>query len=301
MRRKLIGCLVLLVVVLYGNVARAQMPHDAIYMPKKQICLAGMYGHSRWNQYWEGSLKRENFNLGTHTTQSVMLMPAIGITDRLNVILAVPYVWTRTSAGNLLGQEGFQDFSGWLKYKVLDFRGLSLHGVVGGSIPMGNYVPDFLPMSIGMQAKTATGRLIVNYTHPATGLYLNGHGSYSWRSKIRVDRDAYQAHDRVYNTNEVGVPNAIDMGVRLGVLKPKWQLEAFTERFSCVDGDYIRRNDMPFPTNKMEMTTAGLYGKIQPKQLGLNARVGRVLEGRNAGQSWSYTVGVLYQFNYLKK
>jgi hypothetical protein len=287
----------LVISVLFATVeAKAQMPHDAIYMSKGSVCVAAMYGKSTWTDYWENSLKRSNSNLGRHTTQNVMLMPAIGITNRLNVILSLPYVWTETSAGNLLGQKGLQDLSGWLKYRILSTHGFSLHAVAGASLPVGNYVPDFLPMSIGLQCRTVSGRLIANYKHPKTGLYINALGTYLWRSNINVDRDAYQADDRVYNTDEVSVPNAYDAGLRLGILRKKWQTELWAERSSCTHGDYIRRNDMPFPTNNMQATTVGWYGKVQPKNIGVNARVGYVTDGRNVGQSTSLMVGVLYLF-----
>ena len=274
----------------------AQMPNDAIYMSKKTVCIAGIYGQSTWKNYWEGSFKRENFNIGTHTTRSAMLMPAIGISKRVNVILSLPYVWTSTSAGNLMGQRGIQDLAAWLKVKGVQRGGFSLNAIVGGSIPLGNYVPDFLPMSIGLQARTATARLLANYRESKTGLYLTAHGSYGWRSNIRIDRDAYQADGRVYNTNEVVVPNTYDAAVRLGILRWAWQTEVFAERFGCLTGDNIRRNDMPFPANKMEATQLGWYGKLQPRNVGINARVSYVTEGRNVGQSTSYSVGVLYQF-----
>lgn len=272
------------------------MPHDAIYMSKGQVCVAGMYTHSTWNQYWEGSFKRENFNIGTLTTQSAMLMPAIGISNRVNVILSLPYVWTNSSAGNLMGQKGIQDLSAWLKIKAVKVGGFSLHAIVGGSLPIGNYVPDFLPMSIGMQARTATGRLLANYKHSQTGIYLTAHGSYNWRSTIRTDRDSYYADGRVYSTNRMNVPNNFDAGLRLGVLRRKWQTEVWAERTGCLTGDDIRRNDMPYPTNNMEATSVGWYGKVQPRHIGVNARVGHVVDGRNVGQTTSYTVGLLYQF-----
>jgi hypothetical protein len=277
----------------------AQMPHDVIYMPKKTACLAVSYNNSSWKEYWENSLKRENLNIGTLTTESVMPMLAVGITDKLNVIVALPYVQTKASAGNLMGQKGIQDLSGWLKYQLVkNDKGLSLHGVIGGSIPVGNYVPDFLPMSIGLQTKTATGRLIANYTHKS-GIYVTAHGSYMLRSKIKVDRDAYQADNRVYNSNEVSVPNATDAAVRVGYIKDgsRIQAEAFVEHFTCVGGDNIRRNDMPFPTNNMTSTSVGFYGKYQPKNLGFNVRVAKVIDGLNVGQSLSFSVGLLYQIN----
>jgi hypothetical protein len=287
----------LLATLLIQGLTWAQMPHDAIYMSKKSVCVAGIYGYSTWSQYWENTLKRENLNIGTHTTQSAMLMPAIGISNRVNLILSLPYVWTSTSAGNLMGQKGVQDISAWVKVKAVRAGGFSLNAIVGGSIPVGNYVPDFLPMSIGLQCRTLTGRLLANYRHPQTGLYVTAHGSYGWRSTIKVDRDSYYASDRLYNTNRVDVPNVYDAAVRLGVLRRVWQTEVFAERSACLTGDNIRRNDMPFPTNNMQATVVGWYGKIQPRNIGVNARVGYVVDGLNVGQSTSYALGFLYQFS----
>lgn len=285
-----------LLLALTSGAAVAQMPHDAIYMPKKTACVAASYGRSSWNEYWENTLKRENLNIGTHTTSSAMLMVAAGVTDKLNVIVGLPYVQTKTSAGNLMGQKGLQDLSVWLKYKLIEKNGLGLHIAAGASTPVSNYVPDFLPMSIGLQCKTATGRVILNYRH-ASGVYVGGHGSYSYRSNIFVDRDAYQADNRVYNTNEVRVPNATDAAARVGYLSQnqRFQVETFVEQFACVGGDNIRRNDMPFPTNNMRMTSVGGYAKYQPKMIGVNARVAQVVSGLNVGQSLSYSVGLLWQ------
>ena len=278
--------------------ALAQMPNDAIYMPKKTVCVAGIYGHSNWNWYWENTLKRENYNIGTQTTQSLSIMPAIGLSNRVNLILNLPYVWTSTSKGNLMGQEGFQDISGWLKVNVFEYKGFSVHGIAGVSTPLTNYVPSFMPMSIGMGARSVMGRVLLNYKHPKTGLYLTAHGSYIRRSTIRIDADAYQADGRVYNSNEVAVPNATDAAVRVGILRQKFQTEVFVEQFDCTSGDNIRRNDMPFPTNNMRATTVGWYGKYQPRNIGVNARAGYVTNGLNMGQSTSFMLGVLYQINF---
>ena len=283
-----------------GLQAKAQMSHDAIYMSKKTTCLAVVYGSSEWTNYWENTLKRDNPNIGKHTTQSVMAMAAVGITDRLNLIVGVPYIKTNASAGNLMGQSGVQDISLWAKYRLFESKaGLSVHGVLGASIPSHNYVPDFLPMSIGLKAKTASGRLIASYKHKS-GLYLTTHGTYSYRSVIKVDRDAYQVDGRVFNSNMVAVPNATDVSARLGILKQKYQVEGFVERFACVDGDNIRRNDMPFPTNNMRATTVGGYLKFQPKNIGFNASFRQVIKGLNVGEARTYSLGLLYQINYNK-
>jgi hypothetical protein len=278
----------------------AQMPHDAIYMPKKTICIAATYTNSSWKNYWENTLKRDNANMGTHTTQSFMPMAAIGITDKLNAIVALPYMTTSTSAGNLRGQKGLQDASAWLKYKMIEKNGFSAHGIAGASVPVGKYLPDFLPMSIGLQTKTATARLLANYTHKS-GLYATAHTSYIMRSSIKIDRDAYQAFEKILNSNVVAVPNALDAAARIGYWKKGIQVEVFYENFQCTGGDNIRRNDMPFPTNNMQATSVGFYAKYQPKNIGANVRVSQVTSGLNVGETLSLSAGFLYQINFSKK
>ena len=91
----------------------AQTDDDAIMMAKNNFCVGGMYAHSSWNYYWEGTLHRNNQNLGTVSTQMVGLMGIYGITRRLDVVANAPYVWTDATAGTLHGLHGIQDFSGW--------------------------------------------------------------------------------------------------------------------------------------------------------------------------------------------
>lgn len=278
----------------------AQLPHDAIYMPKKSLCIAAMYSNSSWAEYWEGELKRDNPNIGKNITQNFSLMAAYGITEKLNIIANLPYVTTHNTAGNLLGQQGLQDISAFLKYKVLDMKGLTINAVAGTSTPMSDYNPDFLPMSIGLKCKTAMGRLIAAYSH-SMGTYLSGSAAYTLRSNTFLDRDSYLANGKLNNTNEVEVPNAMDMAVRLGYLKNKLQLELSLTHFRCTSGDNIRRNDMPFPSNNMQATNVGFYGKYQYKNIGVVATIGQVLNGLNVGQSLLFMGGVTYQLDFGKK
>ena len=285
--------ILLCLICMMGQQSLAQMPHDGIYMSKKIACGALIYGNSSWTEYWENQLFRENQNIGRLTTESVTAMMAYGITKKLNLIAVVPYVRTNASKGNLLGQKGFQDASIWIKAKGYSSHGLTLHGVVGASMPMSNYVPDFMPMAIGIGSKALVARGILTYDLPKN-LYLNSSIAYQMRSRVEADRDSYLAGDKLLYTREVAVPDAFDAAIRFGYLKKDNQLEVFAEHFSCVGGDHIRRNDMPFMTNDMTMTSVGVYGKYQPKQLGINGRVSYVVDGQNVGQSLSVSVGLLY-------
>ena len=288
--------IVVLLLCLVGFVElKAQMPHDAIYMNKKLACGALIYGNSSWTNYWENGLKRDNPNIGRLTTQSATAMIAYGITRDFNVMAMIPYVKTDASQGNLMGQEGLQDASVFVKTKTKAYHGITAHGVVGFSVPVTNYVPDFMPMSIGLGAKTLVVRGILSYALPKH-LYVNSSIAYQARSQVKVDRDAYLAGSKLYQTNQVAVPDAFDAALRLGYLKKDNQLEVFAEHFSCTKGDDIRRNDMPFLTNDMTMTTVGMYGKYQPKSIGVNARVAYVVDGQNVGQSTTVSIGLLYLF-----
>ena len=288
-------CITLLFCLLGFVELKAQMPHDAIYMNKKLACGALVYGNNSWTNYWESTLKRDNPNLGRLTTESVTAMLAYGFTRDLNVIVMVPYVKTEASQGNLMGQQGFQDASVFVKVKGKVWQGITPHLVIGASTPVSNYVPDFMPMSIGLGAKTVVARGMLSYSLPSN-LYLNSSIAYQGRSKVSVDRDAYLVGSKLVQANEVAVPDAFDAAFRFGYLKKDNQVEFFAEHFSCIKGDGIRRNDMPFLTNDMTMTSVGIYAKYQPKALGINARVAYVVDGQNVGQSTTVNVGVLYLF-----
>jgi hypothetical protein len=152
-----------------------------------------------------------------------------------------------------------------------------------------------MPMSIGLGAKTLLARGIISY-NVTKNIYLSSSIAYQARSFVKADRDAYLSGSKLYNTDQVPVPDAFDAAFRVGYLKKDNQLELFAEHFSCTKGDDILRNNMPFLTNDMTMTSVGMYGKYQPKSFGVNARVAYVVDGQNVGQSTTLSVGLLYQF-----
>jgi hypothetical protein len=289
-------------------IAFAQTPTDGLMMGKGYICTVFNYSQGNWQQYWEGPLKRKNENIGTLTTQQFTLMSAYGIGKNLNIIAGLPYVWTQASDGQLAGQRGFQDVSAWLKYRFfrtdVPLGKFSTFAVLGGSLPVTNYVPDFLPMSIGLGAKTASLRGVAHYKMDK-GFYLTAQGGYTRRSNIFIDRDVYQYDGKLYYTHEVQVPNMFDATGKLGFLNNTFQTEIFMDYFTALSGDDIRRNDMPFPTNKMLASSIGWFGKYTYKthagDISTTAQVSRVLNGRNVGQTTMFTVGAQYAFQLVKQ
>src|SRR6187401_1617159 len=143
----------------------AQTDMDALMMSKNNFCVGPMYTYSSWKDYWEGTFKRDNANLGTVSSQMFSVMGNYGITDKINVLFGRPYIKTKASQGTLHGQQGLQDLSLWMKWMPIEKKVgkglLSVYGLGGVSFPVSNYVADMLPVSIGLGSTNVTFRGMV--------------------------------------------------------------------------------------------------------------------------------------------
>jgi hypothetical protein len=287
--------------------AGAQTPFDDIMMEKGEICFAAIYTHDTWDEYWEGTLKRDNANIGTLTRQTVSGMFAFGIADWLNVMGSLPWVRTDASGGQMAGVSGLQDWGAWIKGEAFKFEAgsgqLSLHAVAGLTGPATNYLSDYQPFSLGLGCLDASLRGILHYQLDK-GIYARLHTGYHHRGHSTIERDYYYTTHGVYS-DKVDMPNAITYGATLGawMLGNSLRIEATYDGVNCLSGHDIRRQDMPFPSNKMVFTRIG--GMVQYyfptlKGLGLQASGGYVLTGRNVGQSTVLSGGVLYRFHIWK-
>jgi len=304
MKSFLFGLIILLVVG--APSVQAQTLTDGIYMSRNQFCGGIGYSQDSWTYYWEGGFHRQNYNLGTVSTQMITPMAAYGLSRRLNIIGMLPYVRTNATAGTLRGMQGFQDATVALKYRPLSIRTAgqafdwSIVGAV--SMPSTNYVADFLPLSIGMQSKTAQIRTILHYrTRP--GWFVTGQAGYIARGNVKLDREAYYT-DRLYRTNEVDMPNVADFTGRLGYLQPHLILEGFFEQMNTLGGTDIRKNDMPFVSNRMVFSKAGVMATLRPKSwrgISLTAFASTTLAGRNVGQSTTFGGSLLYLTHHAIK
>jgi len=302
---KLLTCLFILVVMLPG-VALAQTDMDAIMMNKKQFCQGITYDYSSWNQYWEGTYKRDNANLGTVSTQMLMYMPNYGITNNLNVMASVPYVWTKASAGTLHGLKGFQDMSvvvKWRAYmKKIGQDKLSFFVLGGLTTPLSNYVIDFLPMSIGLGSTNLSARGMVDFRRG--NFTVTGSAAYIWRSNVKLDKDSYYDTE-LHMTDEVQMPNATQYQLRTGYRGKYLIAEALLTNFTTLGGyDITKNNGQLYPNLRMNATMVGANIKYTLKRFTNLAFVGGAnytVAGRNVGQSRAFNVGAFYAFYFGKK
>jgi hypothetical protein len=273
--------------------AKAQMMNDGIFMGKGSLCGGVTYMNDSWSKYWEGSLYRENKNLGTLTTQSVAVSGNYGISDRFNVMFSIPYITTKASAGTSQGMSGIQDLTMSVKYRLIQAHNLSVIASVGGSIPTNNYVADYLPFAIGTQSKTGFARGILYYTLPAN-LAITAHGTYTARANMRADREMYYA-GKGYFTNEMVMPDIVNFGGKIGHYSYRWQLEATYDQQITQGVLDIRRNDMPGLCDKFDFQKVGFIAAYRIpalKDLQVMVTGGRILSGRNVGESTTFSVGL---------
>lgn len=284
-----------------ARVLPAQTLEDAELLQRREVHASVMYGSESWSEYWEGTLRRSNGNVGTVTTQSIVLHAGIGVTDRLTVLGALPYVWTEASQGVLKGMRGRQDFTLLAKYRVANPRiagraRLKVLAVGGVSAPASDYTPDFLPMSIGLHSKSAITRLAA-HLQDRTGWFVDGYAERVWRSNVTLDRSTYFTDGQYFETNEVSMPDVAMYRSTIGWQRGAWCVPVGLTWQRTLGGGDIRRQDMPFVSNRMNATVAHaelMYFLPGVSNLRLDLGAARTLDGRNVGRSTSFMTGFTY-------
>ena len=290
--------LFLIALIFISRGAISQTDIDGIMMEKNALCIGPMAGYSSWEEYWEGTLKRENLNMGKVSTTMYSVMGNYGINNKWNFLFGLPYVKTKASAGTLKGLDGFQDLSLWIKWKgfskKINSGRLSLFAIGGVSFPVSDYVVDFLPMSIGLRSKTLSLRGMADYQ---TGAWFGTiSATYTFRDNIEIDRDSYYTTEMHY-TNEVEMPNAASFNVRAGYRNRGLIAEGFLDGWDTRGGFDITRNNMPFPSNNMDALRVGFNFKYDMPfhpQLSLTGNAFTTIAGRNVGKSTGFNAGIFY-------
>ena len=283
----------------------SQTEIDGVMMAKGYLCSGIVYEHSSWTQYWEGTFKRENLNLGVVSTNRTAVNFNYGISSKLNAIVSLPFVSTKATVGTLIGQQGLQDLSMTLKYMPVEInfgnKTFACYVFGGYSIPVTDYVADYLPLSIGLKSRVATVRAMADFQWK--NVFATTSIAYNKRSNIEIDRNTYYT-TRMHYTNLVDMPDAINLNARLGY-RTQWLIaEAVLDTWNTLGETFdITTNNMPFPSNTMNMTRLGINIKYTFKKMPELALIGGgnyVTSGRNVGQSTAVYGGIFYLIKIKK-
>ena len=284
----------------------AQTPADAIMMKQREFCLAFVYEHASFDQYWEGTYLRSNGTIQTVKRNAMVPMVAIGVLDRLNLLVSAPYVQTKSTEPNggfFAGAKGFQDLGLALKGQILEKQlgsgKLALLATAGFSTPMTNYLSDYRPYSIGFGANEYSGRAILQYKLDK-GLYLRSSLAYLHRGQTKTERDYYYNNGSYY-TPWMDVPSAWNFDAVAGywLFNYRLKVEANYVGLKSTSGDDIRPYNAAQPTNKVSFDQLGLSAQYYPKSLnGLGGLLyfNQIINGRNLGKATIFGGGLTYQF-----
>jgi hypothetical protein len=297
----------LLLIAMLPTFAWSQTLTDGLMMPKKNLCTGFIFSHDQWTDYWEGKLNRDNANIGTIKTQSLMWMGTYGITDKINVIASLPYVWTKATGGTLRGMEGLQDITLGVKYNFFtnktDKTTLKFFGALAYSMPVTDYAPDYLPLAIGSGSKRLQWRLNT-YFRLEQGFFAAVSGGYTWRSNVELDRPSHYYNGELVNSHEAYLPNIVDLMASVGYHKGPIQAQLDYMEMYTLKGDDIGRQGMPEVGNQMNFKKVGatvMYYLPAPKGLAVRAAGSITVDGRNVGESTTFMGGVMYTIHFGKK
>ena len=297
LRRVLTGALFVMGVFLTN--ANAQTPFDGIMIEKNSLCAAMTFTQDNWDHYWEGTLKRDNGNIGVAQRQTVAPMFSWGLTDRLNILGSINWVRTNATGGQMAGVSGLQDWSLWVKLKAFEHQRWSVFVVAGGSGPASNYLPDYMPLNLGLGSYEGSLRLIAKHDFDK-GFFTRAFAAWHVRSHTTIERNYYYTTQGFYS-DKVDMPNALTYGATVGkwLLDDALRLQLNVDGLHTTGGHDIRRQDAGFPSNKMIFVRAGAdvrYYLPPSQKLGIFVSAAQVLSGRNIGQSFLWTGGIMYQF-----
>ena len=208
--------------------------------------------------------------------------------------------------GTLTGMEGVQDLSVGVKYnfftKSFEKSAFKTFAVVNFSTPLTDYTPDFFPLGLGTHTTNISYRLTA-FFKMEQGWFIDASTAYTWRSNTELDRPSYFDGNEFYNSDEVKMPDLFDVFVALGYLKNGLQAELNYIQTNTLGGGDIRRQDMPFVSNRMNAIRLGatvMYYLPKPKGLAVRASAATTVDGRNMGKSKTFMGGLMYTIQFNK-
>jgi hypothetical protein len=142
---------------------------------------------------------------------------------------------------------------------------------------------------------------MADYEHG--NLFATGSATYVLRDNIEIDRESYYTTD-LHISHDVEMPDGANYNFRAGFRNQRWIAEAVLNNWTTLGGFDITKNNMPFPSNKMNATTAGVnlkYMLPSLPQLSIVAGGMYTIAGRNVGQATTIYGSLFYVFDLGRK
>ena len=118
---------------------------------------------------------------------------------------------------------------------------------------------------------------------------------------MTLDRPYYFTDDQFVMSDQVDMPNVFDYVVSAGYMKRGLMTAVSFSQQRTLGGGDIRRQDMPFVSNRMNFSKVGAHGDVPDSEAhapgSSSSRTRYTVDGRNVGQATTITTGLLYRFH----
>lgn len=277
---------------------------DGFMRGKGNTTAALSYAHESYDTYFVGGTSTQNPNLGTIATRSITLFASTGITDKLDVVINLPYIKATAKQGYWQDQRGLQDGAFYLKYQPLRYQlgnlGEASVLLAGGiSTPFSRYVAD-APVAIGHHSTNLDGR-VAGHFKSKFGVFVTAQAGYIYRSMVKLDRDASDIPPDMqgnYYGHQTNVPDALDYAAKIGFASSIIYADAWLNYQQARGGTNIGPG-VPFPSNGVTYTRTGfsIFGPLPfYKAIGLGVGSSFTLNGKNVGKATRYSASLVYNF-----
>ncbi len=279
-----------------STVSNAQGLLDGFTPKKGDLSVTASYSKSQFDKFYLGSEKADAVPAHDEINQNIFSLYAkYGITNRLSAVVNVPFISADNTSGGADPVNGensisdLQDISIALKLNAhkFNFKKADLNIITGVTaiIPTG-YEPNGI-LSIG------SGAFGIDVT---AGLHLNTKSGF-FSTLLAAYNLRSDADNNLTPGGEFGVPNAFVTTGKIGYASDFIYIEAWadilnTEEGVDIGGSGFRGN---FPETNVDYSRVGLtvYKNILP-ELGVSLGFGKVIDGRNVGDSTIFSAGLTY-------
>lgn len=218
---------------------------------------------------------------------------AYGITDRLDVVVSIPYIFTST-------QRGLQDGGFYAKYRLVNARlgeksKLSLIAGTGVSLPLSSYEP-VAAGALGQRAIVIPGRLIVQWDTP-WGPFVNLTGGYNWRLDDYKEADLARVKAARPDYDPPTPPDYTSLLVKAGLPAAHFYVDGWVEYQytpSARGADFVPgAADLAQAYGVTYTQVGGTIYYSENGKRGVFISGGKILAGRNVSRILRFTGGIV--------
>ena len=273
-----------LCIMLSSKICSAQGLVDGFMQGEGRVSASAAYSFERFDSFYSGrDLVDPPEDLGSITTQSVNLYIAGGVTDFLDVVVNLPFIWAFGEGAVPPPDQGdLQDLSLFAKARPFHERTsllgrgtFSIITAAGVQIPIVDYVEN-AAVSVGTGTTNLDGRLVAQYQWQF-GLFASVQSGFLWRSSE--------------------APSIVPVVAKLGYGARFLFAQVFFEHQEALRGTDVGEGS--FPSNGVSFTRVGIDGYVPLfGGLGLSAGFAGILDGRNVGRAYRVSGGLNYSIAF---